>query len=578
MSKTAAQAGFATIGDTFPAGLEARMKATCRETTPLSLPRLTQQLSSFDNLKDSPLAEFLREKDPHYKVLCDAYNELARNPKHFTVPMARLRMMCIDRMSCEQIGNADYPQVERSTLWPQLSKAAQDLLESVGLNGSKDDFARLKAQLKNGAFELNFQPWLCWLKQWRDDPCGVAIPPPVSGLIAREVFERLELGGSQQGKGVSGLNRPPRSPDGRNREFTVSPFIKDCFFGVEVRADAASFSDCPAVMPRTRDLVLGYYEGFSHSAASSRIDEQRIPPYTPEQSADRVAVKHLSILDDCRTEQGELLVTGTGALECLRRGIGPFDLHQLQAPRLIKIQERGASIDCFPFARGERHFADTLRLPKERLQTLGITHATFIFEPSDLKALRCGGAMNFTVLGHGPTNDNPDILRPVCPMGRVQATMSNDKLHIAFDPTPALINYESHWYRSEILTPRLEALIETGVGEIPVIQYRQVNRSGGADPKFHILDKDFCLPVTYQARKVFVEGEILRSPDSQPTHFQLSAFSDDTKQNFLARWSTRIGSSDLPRSWQKSTVPAIAPQAQNALHTHTNALHQPSLD
>lgn len=556
MDRTANHPGSASSGYARDIDLKAPLAGRVDQELSPKLPTLPTEDLAFETLKDSPLADHLKASDPLYRVLCDAWRELAKDPIHFTLPMARLRKLCVEGMSYNEISKKENPPVKIVTLHPQTCKAARDLLESVGLKGGRNVVSHLTAQLKQGAFELNFQPWLCWFKQWREDPCGVVAPPPVSGLISREVFERLELGESHIGKGVSGIKRPTRSPDGRNREFTAAPFIKDGFFGVEVRPDPASFSDCEALMPRTRLLVLGYHERLMLEKESSELLKQRMPAHFPDVSSDRIPVRHLEILPSCRTPKGELLVTGTGALESLRRGIGPFDLCQLQAPREIKLQERGASLDCFPFARGAKHFAEALRLPKEQLQALGITHATFVFEKSDLAVLREDGLLSFTVLGYKRCPSDQSSLVPVSPIGRAITRQEDGKLRVFFDPSPALIDTASHWYRSEILAPRLEQVLSTGKGDIPEIGNRQVTRSGNSGPKFHMLDKDFCLPVTFKGKDVFVIGEVLPATDGKAALFQLTAFADQSRQQPVARWTAEVGFTGRTRSWTKFTEAA----------------------
>lgn len=553
MEERTTQRGFATLGDVLPEPLDRLVRPPTTEKQTPTLPPVARDLSSFEHLKDSPLAEELRARDPYYRVLCDAYNELSRDPTHFTLFMRRLRMMCVEGKSCEEIANAQQPPVKTVTLWAQFSITSRDLLSSVGLQGEAEEFTSLTARLKDGAFELNFQPWLAWFQEWRNDPFGVTPPPPVSGLLSRDIFERLELGESQEGKGVSGKNRPSRSPVRTNREFSVTPFIRDGFFGVEVRAIPESFKDCLSAMPRSRSLALGYHEGLMTPSLNTSHTVQRTPAFTPTPSPIEVAVKHLSILEGRRTAQGELLIDATGTLECLRRGIGPFDLTLLESPRGIRFVDSGAFIDCFPFARGAKHFAETLRLPKDQLKTLGITHGQFIFEPADLSALRREGVMNFAVYGYGPTAECSDILKPICMLGRVQALEHAGKLRIVFDPSVELIDTRSKWYRSEILNPRLESILKTGMGEMPLIGDREVNGLKDGGPRFHMLGHDFCLPLHFHAESVFVRGTVGASAATEEPQFHLIAFEDSSQQNVVAEWSTPIGATTSKRSWKKSS-------------------------
>lgn len=513
------------------------------------------EILAFEALKESPLASFLKERDPRYQVLCDAYSELDRDPKHLTVFMRRLRMMVIERLSCEAIANAQHPPVKPETLWAQISKTSRALLKDVGLTGTAEDFKTETARLKRGGFELSFQPWLAWYSQWTQDPLGVELPPPVFGLVSSEVFDRLALGVSQQGKGVSGSVRPTRAPEPVRREFSVHPFIREGFFGVEVRAMPEAFVDCLDVMPKPRALVLGYHEFLCKNDPEHAIG-LRNPALNPEPVAPRCDVRRLRVLEGRTDETGDRLVGSTGALESLRRGIGPFDLNALMVPREICRTGHAAYIDLFPFARGERHTANSLRFPKGQLEQLGITHASIRFEEGDIASLREANRLSFSMYGYSFTSDDNARSSTKVMLGRAEVDEVAQKLHVRFTPAEALVDARSRWYRGEVLNPRLEKILEEGVGEVPSIGWRAINRDPtGRYPSFHLLGQDFCLSRSFTGDTVYVEGQVLQSGDPSGSTFCLSAYADETATEPIGRWSTEVGHDRTSRIWRRGEEP-----------------------
>jgi hypothetical protein len=511
----------------------------------------SSEVLAFEALKESSLASFLRERDPRYRVLCDAYSELDRDPKYLTVFMRRLRMVVIERLSCEAIANAQNPPVKPETLWAQISKTSRALLQDVGLTGTSDDFKTETARLKRGAFELSFQPWLAWYSQWTQDPVGVELPPPVFGLVSSEVFDRLALGMSQQGKGVSGSVRPTRAPEPVRREFSVHPFIREGFFGVEVRAMPEAFVDCPDLMPKPRALVLGFHEILTH-AAVEKLGARRNPALDPEPVAPQGDVRRLRVLEGRTDETGDRLVGSTGALESLRRGIGPFDLNALMAPREICLAGHAAYIDLFPFARGERHAANSLRFPKGQLEALGIKHTSLRFEKGDIASLREANRLSFSMYGYGSTLEGNVQPSTEVLLGRVEVDEVERKLHVRFTPSKALIDERSRWYRGEVLNPLLEKILEDGIGEVPSIGWRAINRDPtGRYPSFHLLGQDFCLSRSFTGDTVYVEGQVKESGDPASSTFCLTAYTDKTAQEVIGRWSTEIGFGRSSRVWRK---------------------------
>lgn len=506
---------------------------------------------AFEALKETPLSSYLKERDPRYRVLCDAYSELDRDPKHLTVFMRRLRMAVIERLPCEAIGNAQEPPVKAQTLWAQISKTSRALLTDVGLTGTSEDFKRETARLKRGGFELNFQPWLAWYGQWTQDPLGVEIPPPVFGLVSNELFDRLGLGVSQQGKGVSGSVRPMRAPEPVRREFSTHPFIRDGFFGVEVRAMPEAFADCLDVMPKPRALVLGFHE-LLHISPLGEMGALRNPALDPEPVAPRCDVRRLRVLEGRTDETGDRLVGSTGALESLRRGIGPFDLNALTAMREICFTGHAAYIDLFPFARGERHAANSLRFPRGQLGQMGITCASLRFEEVDIASLRETNCLSFSMYGYSPTSDNKPQAATEVMLGRVEVDQVAQKLHVRFIPAEALVDARSRWYRGAVLNPRLEKILEEGVGEVPSIGWRAINRDPtGRYPSFNLLGQDFCLSRSFTGDTVYVEGQVKESGDPPSSIFCLTAYTDETAQEVIGRWSTEIGFGRSSRVWRK---------------------------
>lgn len=522
--------------------------------TALVAPPVSSSPSSnlaFEALKESPLASFLKERDHRYRVLCDAYGELDRDPKYLTVFMRRLRMVVIERLSCEAIANAEEPPIKAETLWAQISKTSRALLQDVGLTGTSEDFKIETARLKRGAFELNFQPWLAWYAQWVRDPVGVELPPPVFGLVSSEVFDRLGLGVSQQGKGVSGSVRPTRAPEPVRREFSVHPFIREGFFGVEVRAMPEAFADCLDVMPKPRALVLGFHEVLCKIDAE-QVGVLRNPALDPEPVAPRCEVRRLRVLEGRTDETGDRLVGSTGALESLRRGIGPFDLNALTATRGICLTGNAAYIDLFPFARGERHTANSLRFPKGQLEQLGIQHASLRFEKGDILSLRESKRLSFSMYGYGSTHDGNAHPSTEAMLGRVEVDEVDRKLHVRFLPAEVLVDQRSRWYRGEVLNPRLEKILEDGVGEMPSIGWRAINRDPtGRYPSFHLLGQDFCLSRSFTGDSVYVEGQVIQNASPSGSTFCLVAYLDDTRGESLGAWFAEVGPSRSCRVWRK---------------------------
>jgi hypothetical protein len=523
----------------------------CNALVPPRVPSSPFGNVAFEALKESPLASFLKERDPGYRVLCDAYSELDRDPKYMTVFMRRLRMVVIERLSCEAIANAQEPPVKAETLWAQISKTCRALLTDVGMTGISEDFKTQTARLKRGGFELNFQPWLAWYVQWTQDPLGVEIPPPVCGLVSSEVFERLALGASQQGKGVSGSVRPTRAPEPVRREFSVHPFIRDGFFGVEVQAMPEAFADCPDLMPKARALVLGFHEDLG-KAATEEIGALRNPALDPEPATSRCAVRRLRVLEGRTDETGDRLVGSTGALESLRRGIGPFDLNALMAPREICLTGHAAYIDLFPFARGERHTANSLRFPKGQLEQLGIKHTSLRFDEVDIASLREANRLSFSMYGYRSSADGNAQASIEVLLGRVEVDEVKGKLHVRFAPSKALVDERSRWYRGEVLNPLLEKILEGGVGEVPSIGWRAINRDPtGRYPSFHLLGQDFCLSRSFTGETVFVEGQVTQHGDSAGSSFRLVAYSDETGREAIGAWLAEVGHDRSSRVWRK---------------------------
>jgi hypothetical protein len=460
-------------------------------------------------------------------------------------------MLVIERRSCEAIATAQEPPVKAETLWAQISKTSRALLTDVGLTGTAEDFKTETARLKRGGFELSFQPWLAWYSQWTQDPLGVKLPPPVFGLVSSEVFDRLGLGISQQGKGVSGSVRPTRAPEPVRREFSVHPFIREGFFGVEVRAMPEAFADCLDVMPKPRALVLGYHEFLCKNDPEHAIG-LRNPALDPEPVAPRCDVRRLRVLEGRTDETGDRLVGSTGALESLRRGIGPFDLNALMAPREICLTGHAAAIDLFPFARGERHTANSLRFPKVQLEQLGIKYASLRFEEGDIASLREANRLSFSMYGYGFNPDGTIHPSTEVILGRVEVDEVDPKLHVRFVPAEALVDERSHWYRGEVLNPRLEKILEEGVGEVPSIGWRAINRDPtGRYPSFHLLGQDFCLSRSFTGDTVYVEGQVLQSGDPSGSTFCLRAYADETAAEPIGRWSTEVGHDRSSRLWRK---------------------------
>jgi hypothetical protein len=509
----------------------------------------------FDNLDQSSLASSMRAHDHHYRVLCDAFGELSREPKHFTLFMKRLRMLVVEGRSFQDIASSQEPPVKTETLWAQISKTARELLTDVGMKGSSEDFKKMITHLKRAEFEVKFQPWLAWYSQWRGDPLGVEPPPPVRGLVANELFERLGLGPSQQGKGVSGTARPGRAPERVRREFSVHPFERDGFFGVEVCAVPEAFSDCPDVMPRPRALVLGYHELVGRGERGAGFGPRRNPALDPSPSEPVGEVILLPILEGRNAENGDRLVGSTGALESLRRGIGPFDLNALTAIREICNSGHAAYLDIFPFARGDRHLANSLRFPKSQLDTLSITHARLRFAPEDVAALRAEGQLTFSVIGYGPEKLGSTEIVERGELGRVDILRNDSKLRVRFTPGTALSDPRSRWYRGEVLNPRLEEILEGALAEVPSIGWREINRDpSGRYPSFHILNQDFCLSRSFGGDQVFVHAEVLPPSSGGSGSFALTAYSDEMKHTPLGVWTTEIGLSRKERVWIKGEV------------------------
>jgi hypothetical protein len=495
----------------------------------------------------------LREHDAHYRAMCDAFDELRRDPKHFTLFMKRLRMLVVEQHSFQDIASSQTPPVKAETLWAQISKTARALLTDVGMTGRPEDFKRVIAHLKRAEFEVCFQPWLSWYSQWRSDPLGVAPPPPIAGLVANELFERLGLGISQQGKGVSGTARPGRAPEPVRREFSVHPFERGGFFGVEVRAIPEAFADCLDVMPKPRALALGYHELLA-GAPLSALSWRRIPAMDPAPSASQGDVRLLQILEGRNAENGDRLVGPTGALECLRRGIGPLDLNALTAMREISNSERAAYLDIFPFARGDRHMANSLRFPKRQLDQLGVTHARIQFADGDIATLRTEGRLNFSMIGYGGGGPDSQEMSEKGDLGRVEIHEQEGRVHVRFTPVPALVDERSRWYRGEVLNPRLEEVLEGATVEVPSIGWREINRDpSGRYPSFHILNQDFCLPRAFEGEEVFVRCEVVSATDSTPGSFALRAFRDESAASPLATWTTELGRTRAERTWIKES-------------------------
>jgi len=523
-----------------------------------------REFSQFDTLNESPLAVSLRSSDAHYRVLCDALDELGRDPRHFTLFMKRLRMLVIEGRSFQDIATSQDPPVKATTLWAQISKTARALLCDAGMKGSVEDFKRVTAHLKRASFEVRFQPWLEWFSQWRGDPLGVEPPPPVFGLVAQELFDRLGLGRSQQGKGVSGIARPGRAPEPVRREFSVHPFERDGFFGVEVRAMPEAFADCPEVMPRPRALALGYHEKLGSDLDASGRMARRIPALDPEPVKPRVAAVMLRILEGCLADNRDRLIGPTGALECLRRGIGPFDVHALTSIREICRSERAAYLDLLPFARGERHIANSLRFPERQLEQLGVTHARIHFEARDIAELRNLGRVTFSVLGYGSDAPDRSIVHDRGELGRVEILERDGKLRVKFSPVTSLINERSRWYRGEVLNPRLEEILEGGATvEVPSIGWRELNRDPvGRYPSFHMLDHDFFLPQPFNGSEVFVRGHVEGGGDRGVRAFTLIAYRDESLAEVAGAWTAEVGAPRSARQWRRvldSEIPSVAP-------------------
>ncbi len=508
--------------------------------------------SQFEALYESPLAESLRASDPHYKVLCEAFEELRREPTHFTLFMKRLRMLVVEGRSFQEIATSQDPPVKAETLWAQISKTARALLSDVGMKGTSEDFKTVTAHLKRAPFEVCFQPWLAWHSQWKSDPLGVQPPPPVRGLVANEIFERLGLGMSQYGKGVSGAARPGRAPEPVRREFSVHPFERDGFYGVEVRAIPEAFADCLEVMPRPRALVLGYHERFAGADGGVENLSRRIPALEPSPTDAHAEVKALSIVEGRVADNGDRLVGPTGALECLRRGIGPFDVHALTSIREISSTGYTAFLDIFPFARGERHLANSLRFPREKLEELGVTHARLQMRADDIAALRTEGRMSFSMFGYSGDENDGGALIEKGELGRVDILDRDEKLHVRFTPVASLVDERSRWYRGEVLNPRIEEILEGGGGEVPSIGWREINRDPrGRYPSFHMLGQDFFLTRAFAGDEVFVEGEVSQMTGSGPGYVVLKGYASADKKEILGTWRAEIGVSRELRVWSK---------------------------
>jgi hypothetical protein len=138
-------------------------------------------------------------------------------------------------------------------------------------------------------------------------------------------------------------------------------------------------------------------------------------------------------------------------------------------------------------------------------------------------------------------------------MGRVQAVNEDGIVRPRFDPSPDLIDARSKWYRAEVLLPKLEQIMRTGSGEMPFIGERDVTRSDDKDPRFHILNRDFCLPGEYTGTSVFVQGAICLTSETAQQYFQLTAFKDASLREVIARWRTEVGQATSKRAWSKET-------------------------
>lgn len=313
-----------------------------------------------------------------------------------------------------------------------------------------------------------------------------------------------------------------------------------------------AFADCPDLMPKPRALVLGFHEILT-KAAVEKLGELRNPALEPEPVAPRCEVRRLRVLEGRADETGDRLIGPTGALESLRRGIGPFDLNALLAPREICLTGHAAYIDLFPFARGERHTANSLRFPKGQLEALGIKHTSLRFEAEDIASLREANRLSFSMYGYGSTAEGNAQLSTEVLLGRVEVDEVERKLLVRFTPSKALVDERSRWYRGEVLNPLLEKILEDGIGEVPSIGWRAINRDPtGRYPSFHLLGQDFCLSRSFTGDTVYVEGRVIPSGDPSSSTFCLVAYADETAQKAIGRWSTKIGHGRSSRVWLKS--------------------------
>jgi hypothetical protein len=154
--------------------------------------------------------------------------------------------------------------------------------------------------------------------------------------------------------------------------------------------------------------------------------------------------------------------------------------------------------------------------------------------------------------GYSFTSDDNARSSTKVMLGRVEVDEVAQKLHVRFTPAEALVDARSRWYRGEVLNPRLEKILEEGVGEVPSIGWRAINRDPtGRYPSFHLLGQDFCLSRSFTGDTVYVEGQVLQSGDPSGSTFCLSAYADETATEPIGRWSTEVGHDRNSRLWRR---------------------------
>jgi hypothetical protein len=170
----------------------------------------------------------------------------------------------------------------------------------------------------------------------------------------------------------------------------------------------------------------------------------------------------------------------------------------------------------------------------------------------DIAALRTVGRMSFSMVGYGNDEKDCGAFVEKGELGRVDILDREGKLHVRFTPVATLVDERSRWYRGEVLNPRIEEILEGGIGEVPSIGWRELNRDPrGRYPSFHMLGQDFFLTRPFAGSEVFVEGEVSPSTDSVPGTFVLKAYETPKKRESLGTWTTALGFPRELRVWSK---------------------------